>query len=181
MIEILIIAMIGGLLYRMRGAHHEPLLGMSGRMQKILYMLAFSSLYATAAFCVSGTWAGIIVWIVTFGSITAGHASYIDLAHVKDGAANAPSDGETEEWYGTWIPGSGYWHEFAGLAVSGLLITLPAGIATLNPVIGLSGALKAPAYAIGWLIEDWTEFNMFVFREALTGMLLWGSLAWVVL
>jgi len=180
MIE-LIIAMIGGLLYRMRGAHHEPLLGLSGRAQKILYMIAFSSIYATAAFCSTGTWAGLIVWAVTFGAITTGHASYIDLAHVVDGSTGAPADGQTDEWYGRWIPGTGYWHEFAGLAVSGLLITLPCGLATLNPIIGLSGALKAPAYAIGWLIQDWTELNMFFAREAFTGFLLWGALAWVIL
>lgn len=180
MIEI-IIALIGALLYRMRGAGHEPLLGLSDRDQKIIYMLAFSSIYATAAFCSAGTWAGLIVWAVTFGAITTGHASYIDLAHVVDGSAGAPADGQKDEWYGTWIPGSGYWHEFAGLAVSGLLITLPAGIATLNPLIGFSGVLKAPAYAVSWYVADRTKWKAVPIGESLTGFLLWGSLALVVL
>lgn len=59
------------------------------------------------------------------------------------------------------------WRCFAGMALTGLLITLPAGIATLNPFLALSGALKAIAYAGPEKTEK---------AELYTGAFLWLSL-----
>lgn len=88
--------------------------------------------------------------------------------------------------YGGWLPWRGYWHDFAGLAVSGLLLTTPCGLAMLayghwsGIAVALSGALKPVAYAYGWRL--WREYSISAIAvgETLTGAMLWGSLALVV-
>ena len=57
------------------------------------------------------------------------------------------------------------------MAVTGLAVTLPAGILLQDPVIALSGALKAPAYMISYFGRTDTDGG-----EMLTGAVLWGVL-----
>lgn len=45
-----------------------------------------------------------------------------------------------------------YWYKVLILALTGLAVSLVAGIVTHNPVLALSGLLKAPGYMIGWAI-----------------------------
>ncbi len=65
-------------------------------------------------------------------------------------------------------------HCFAGMALTGALVTLPAGIALGNPVLALSGALKAVCYLIGSRVK----FQAFGdTAECLTGAVFWGAVA----
>jgi len=90
-----------------------------------------------------------VLVLTTLGWLT-GHGAFIDLGTWKN--AVKP---ERLEFTITWLKSklSPYWYDFVGLAVTGLAVTVPAGIATMNPVLALSGVLKAPAYAIGWFVS----------------------------
>lgn len=174
----LAVASLGALIYRLRGMGVWP--------SRPWYQIAFALPYGIVAGSFCGLGVGFLVLAVTTCAVLTGHASYIDLGSVKNGSANAPADGQSNEWYGTWIPGLGYWHDFVGLMVSGLLISAPAGIAVafVNPVLGvaiaLSGVLKAPAYALAWIVYDRLQVNAIMTGEILTGGLLWGVLALAV-
>jgi len=178
MISALIAAITGGALYRVRGMGLWP--------SRPWWHLAFALPYGLAAYQATSTSISIIVFALTFGAIVTGHASYIDLGTVKDGAANMPADGEQDEWYGAWLPWHGYWHDFAGLAVSGILITASCGLALMayghwsGAFVLVSGALKPVAYACGW--HMWREYSVSAIAvgETLAGALLWGSLALIV-
>lgn len=65
-----------------------------------------------------------------------------------------------------------YWRCVTGMALSGLVVTIPAGVATLNPFLALSGAWKAVAYMIAKKADSDTEGG-----ELLTGAFLWGAVA----
>jgi hypothetical protein len=178
MIGTIITAIIGGALYRVRGMGLWP--------SRPWWHLAFAMPYGLAAYQATSTTISIIVFALTFGAIVTGHASYIDLGTVKDGAANMPSDGEQDEWYGGWLPWHGYWHDFAGLAISGVLITASCGIAIMayghwsGALVAASGALKPAAYAIGWYVAERSHVSAIALGEALCGAFLWGALAWII-
>lgn len=84
-------------------------------------------------------------------------------------------------WPGTFI------HDFIGLAVSGLLITAPAGLALLacgrwyGALIALSGALKPLGYLPRLAIPDAVLKDKLWVCEPLAGAFLWGSLALIVI
>lgn len=178
-----IAALLGGVIYRLRGwGPADPNIQYWWKRRPILQM-AFALPYAFALMGYSW-WVALLVLAVTTVSVITGHASYIDLGGVKTGALNMPADGQSNEWYGTWIPGSGYWRDFAGLVVSGMLITAPCGLAliwaghwTSGAAIVASGALKAVAYAIGWRMPVDFKYRGIATGEFITGALLFGSLA----
>jgi len=77
----------------------------------------------------------------------------MDLTH-RYGAGREEAD-----W--PWLPRllpirDRWWYEFAALAITGLAATLGPGLALVllgdwsGWLLALSGALKAPAYAVGW-------------------------------
>ena len=175
--SILLSALAGAAIYRARG------MGL-WRLPRPLWQLAFSVAYGVVAFTVAPWWVALFVLAVTVGAISTGHASYMDLGSVPLGASYAPKDGRPDEWYGAWIPGSGYWHEFAGLAVSGILISASCGLALClagdyltGITVIVSGALKAPAYAIAWWFHRRWDVEPISLGETLTGAVLWGALA----
>ena len=80
--------------------------------------------------------------------------------------------------------GGNYWRSVAGLAVTGMAVTLIPGICmalTGKPLAGaflaVSGASKAVAYQIGWKLKDigYTD-KPCVFGEFLTGVFGWALL-----
>lgn len=171
---VILAALAGAVLYRARG---------NGlwNLPRPTWQALFALPYAAAVFWPLGPLAAFVVLALTTGAVLTGHASYLDLGE----ATRLPADGQSEEWYGTWIPWPGtYAHDFIGLAVSGLLVTLPAGLACaaggdLLPamILALSGALKAPAYALGTIAARPLVSDKLKICEPLCGAALWGSLA----
>lgn len=94
-------------------------------------------------------------FLAALWGLSRGHGEFMDLTH-RYGAGREESD-----W--RWLPRllpirDRYWYEFAALAVTGLAATAGPGIALVLAgewtgwLLALSGALKAPAYAIGWRV-----------------------------
>lgn len=172
---ILIGALLGAVIYRARGMGIGP--------ARPFWQVIFAIPYAAVTLAAVGPSAAVVVLALTVGAVLTGHASYIDLGAAGAAAGNTPADGGTDEWYGKWLPWSGYWHDFAGLAVSGILITAACGLALTfgghflsGLAILLSGSLKAPAYAAGHKVHAKVLVDPVLIGEALTGALLWGTL-----
>jgi hypothetical protein len=159
---------IGALIFRMRG-------GLGPKLPRPIEQLLFSLPYGGITYLVTENWyiAAVVLALTTI-TVLKGHGNNMDLGTWTEDAEH--------EWYEKYTgyhkldpqsPGTTkeYWYDVGGMAISGLTYTIPAGIATLNPFIALSGALKAPAYIIGWWVNG-TELG-----EWLTGAFLWGSLA----
>lgn len=158
---------LGALIFRMRG-------GLGPNLPRPIDQLLFASAYG-----------GAIVYTTDNYYLTALGIALCTLAVVKGHGHNMDLGTYTKEadyeWYEFIIKPlhrkiPEYWYDFIGLAISGLTYTVPVGIIMMNPLVALSGALKAPAYALGWLIGKGTELG-----EWLTGAFLWGSLAIIVL
>lgn len=83
-------------------------------------------------------------------ALQTGHGNFIDLGTWP----RKPSDGEErlefiiKPLYGK-LPE--YWYDFLGLMLTGVIVTLPVGIALLDWRVALLGLLKAPCYAVGRL------------------------------
>lgn len=92
------------------------------------------------------------VTLLTWGAFLTGWGNVYDLGHAPRGKKL-----EKIEYPIHWLHGRipEYWYDFIGMALRGIVITLPAGLATLNPWLALSGASMALAYAIGWVINDY--------------------------
>lgn len=176
--ETFLAALAGGAIYRARG------MGL-WQLPRPTWQVLFALPYALAVYFALGPLAAFFVLTFTTGAVLTGHASYIDLNGVKPGAPNAPKDGQVDEWYGTWIPWPGtFAHDFIGLAVSGLLVSAPAGLAlavcgdlTHGVILAASGALKALAYVPRIVIPGSILKDKLWVCEPLAGALLWGSLA----
>jgi len=114
--------------------------------------------------------AGVVLVLTTLAWLT-GHGKFMDL-----GTWNPAAEDERLEFTIKWLEKSvsPYWYDAIGLAVTGIAVSLPAGIATGNPLLAVSGALKAPAYMIGWKVSP---KNATAIGETLTGLFLLGSLA----
>lgn len=113
--------------------------------------------------------AGGVLIATTLGWLT-GHGKFMDL-----GTWKAPAKDETLEFLIRVQRGRipEYWYDTLGLAVTGIAVTLWSGIATGNPLLALSGVLKAPAYMIGRRFFPGYETAV---GEALTGLFLLGAL-----
>lgn len=177
---VIIAAFLGAVIYRLRGKGIWP-----GRPW---WQIAFALPFALVAIG-PAWWVALIVLATTTGAVLTGHASYMDLGSVAPGSDSAPQDGKSDEWYGAWLPiKPGYWHDFAGLVISGLLISGSAGIALIvggRIYTGLAviacGALKAPAYALAWAAYRRWGGDPIPVGEILTGAALWGALASIAL
>lgn len=96
--------------------------------------------------------AGAVLILTTLAWLT-GHGRFFSL--------DAPLTGKPEtlefliKWLIPYVPA--YWYKALGLALTGIAVTLPAGIACLNPILALSGVLKAPAYMFGWMVQGWAR------------------------
>ena len=117
------------------------------------------------------------VLILTFTAVATGHGNYQDLGEWKN---ENHYKSEQTEFLINWLMGriNNYWYDALGLSVTGLIITLPAGIVLCSPLIALSGALKGPAYMVGALVSKRWPTRA---GEWLTGACLWGSLAAILM
>jgi len=65
-----------------------------------------------------------------------------------------------------------YWRNVFGFALTGLMVTVPAGVATMNIPLALSGVLKAPMYmlsdALGLKTEGGEYGTGFIFFSILS-------------
>lgn len=94
----------------------------------------------------------LTVTLLTSGAWLTGWGNVYDLGHAPRGKKL-----EKIEYPIRWLYGKvpEYLYDFIGMALRGIVITAPAGIALLNPLLALSGASMALAYAIGWVINDY--------------------------
>lgn len=192
-------ALLGGFLYRWRGSASKY----KKYFPRPFNQIVFAYPYAIAAYYFSfwgyELWAaGIVLMITTLTTLT-GHGNGMDM-----GKAPRGEEDETLEFVVKWIHGKipEYWYDVILMAWLGLTISLPAAIATLNPVIAASGILRSPAYMIGWAMHDNLpkvqkehsngeiyygikylprHFDVATeIGEFLTGLLLWGVLFFVM-
>lgn len=160
----------GALLYRWRGMAHPKKHWFPRPLNQMAFALPYAVIAAVFWWAALGWWAlavGFVVWTLSTLGVLTGHGRGMDLGYTDAG------EPETLEflvaWLKPYIPL--YWYDVILLSVTGLAVTLPAGIATMDPVLGLSGALKGPAYMIAKFGSTSTEGG-----ELLTGAALWGAL-----
>lgn len=98
-------------------------------------------------------WIAGLVLIATTAAWLTGWGNVYDLGRAERG-----KEPEKIEYPILWLHGRipEYLYDFIGLSLRGIIITATAGIACMNPVLALSGAVMAPCYAIGWAVQDWS-------------------------
>lgn len=158
----------GALLYRWRGQAHPYKKYFPRPLNQIVFAAPYAAVTLAFWWPLAGYYALLIagaVWILTTLGVLTGHGRGIDLG---DTDAGTP---ERLEFLVKWLKPhvSLYWYDMALLSVTGLAVTLPAGLATANVPLALSGALKGPAYAVAKFGDTKVEGG-----ELLTGAVLWG-------
>lgn len=162
-----VLSLLGALLYRWRGMSHPY----KKYFPRPFNQIAFAAPYAVATglfYLPYGWWAVIpalaVLGLSTLGAVT-GHGRGMDLGDTDKG------EPETLEFIVSWLKPyiPLYYYDALFLSVTGLAITLPAGIATLNPILALSGALKGPCYMVAKFGDTGTDGG-----ELLTGAVLWS-------
>lgn len=152
----------GAVMYRLRGSKL-----LDGHAAKVVLcaILAYPYAYAVA---LHGwpVWVAVCTELLTIGTLLAAHGNGQDL-----GTWVGTAKPEQWEFLVKFIP-PGYWHDFAFLSITGLLVTLPAGILCLNPAMALAGALKPVGYAIGWALKKYVVPTQI--GECFTGFILWA-------
>lgn len=166
----LFLAFVGAVLFRLRG-------GLSPALPRPFDQMLFALGYAALIYKRSGRnvwWFGAVL-ILTAVALATGHGQYMDLGRF-DGVGGKETLDFIVEWVWGEDVGGNYWRDLFGLCLTGIVITLPAGLALLwfrewiaGVVIGLSGLLKGLAYALSWAVGFDTAGG-----EYLTGFLLWG-------
>ena len=163
---VVLFAIAGGLAYRWRGMNENDvprlLRNRWARRGLFVGLLALAAWWAEA-----GWWTLLAAPLAVVGTII-GHGSYQDLATVER------PDNEWFRWPLNRVcgpePPYSCWRDFTGLALTGLLVTVP--IAVLPGVAfwyaGV-GVLKAGAYAIRWQLAGLGKTEM--------GELGWGAMA----
>lgn len=154
--KFIIFPLYGAALYRWRGAAHKWKKYFPRPFNQIVFALP----YAYVCYDVISWWCLFIIIPTTLGLLT-GHGKFMDLGSWKKDAED-----ETLEFLIKPLEGkiSNYWYDVLGMGITGLAVTLAAGIVLASPLLALSGLLKAPAYMIGRNTEE---------GEFLTGLLLY--------
>lgn len=165
----------GGMIGRVRG-------GLPPALPRPFDQVLFALAYGAVAYKITGRnlWWFLAVMILTTLAVATGHGQYMDL-----GRWTREVSPESLDFVVSWFFGADGYHDFwrdgFGLALTGLAVTLPCSICiaihkryALAAMLFLSGALKFPAYYLGWEIFGGTAAG-----EVLTGMFLWGSAIWV--
>lgn len=158
-----VFALIGAFLYRWRGAGWK--IALLRPFPQGLFALAYSA----AVWADDGKYYAVLaVWLLTTAALTIGHGNFQDLG-------TAPRGPKERLEYPIWflhgkIPE--YWYDALGLVLTGLIVSIPTGVVLLNPLVGISGALEAPAYMLARKL-GWNNAG----GEWLTGAFLWGALA----
>lgn len=161
----------GAALYRWRGMAH-PAKHVFGRpYNQIVFAAPYAIVTTIFWWPVLGgaaLLAGMAVWVITTLGVLTGHGRGMDMGDTDQGKP------ERLEFLVAWLKPRLplYWYDMALLSVTGLAITLPAGIATGNPVLALSGGLKGPAYAVAKFGGAGTAGG-----ELLAGAILWSCIA----
>ena len=167
-------AIVGAVVYRVRG-------GLAPALPRPVDQLIFALPYAAIAYKLSGRniWWFMGVLILTTLAVCSGHGEYFDLGRVTRPVSPERLDFIVSIFFGA-DTFDNFWRDGFGLAVTGMAVTLPCSICiaihkryALSAMLFLSGALKFPAYYIGW------EFGGTEIGEFLTGFFLWGSAIWV--
>lgn len=142
------LAILGGVFYRFRGGWPD--------IPRPLEQMAFCSIFAFMLIIAGLPYIhAFVAYSLAVVATLKGHGNNMDLGHAPD------SD---DEWYEFLIKGyegklGTYWYEVLGLCISGLSSTGAVGLALsfYSPfyglIVGLSGALKAVAYMIGWALH----------------------------
>ncbi len=142
-----------------------------GSSQTIVPKMAVCALTALG-FAMVVPWAfSLPVLILTTMALMTGHGNFMDL-----GTWAWPSDPEKLEFLIAWMK-PGYWHDFTGLAITGLVVTLPMGLVLLDWRIVLLGLLKGPCYALARVLNKTYPIEL---GEILTGAVYGLALAMAV-
>lgn len=185
-VKIIIACIIGAFLSRMCGRKSVIPLGLEQFFYAMPYLFVATMplTLVTGAACVASYLSAVM------GKRT-GHGQYLDLGYgIRQPEENDEKlDFIVRLFFGK-DDGGMYWRSVAGMAVTGLAVTLLPGVCygfMVNPlggaVIAVSGASKGMAYMIGWalsrkgLILHATEMG-----EHLTGAFGWGAMAavWLI-
>lgn len=116
----------------------------------------------------------LTVWVFTSLSVLTGHGNGIDL-----GTYEKETEDEATEFLVKWLKKSltPKAYDVLLLSMTGLLVTLPAGLVTLNPILAVWGILKGPCYLLAeWGLRKHTKDAHIEAGELLTGAILWGAL-----
>ena len=142
-------SILGGILYRFRGGWPS--------IPRPIEQALFCSIFLVLMILLGLPWQhSVIAYALAVAATLKGHGNNMDLGHY-----DKPAE---PEWYEFLIKGykgkfSAYWYDFIGITLSGLTITGVPGLMIsffdpiLGVVIGISGALKGPAYMLGWLMH----------------------------
>nr|DAQ81606.1 MAG TPA: hypothetical protein [Caudoviricetes sp.] len=166
----LFMILAGAWLYRWRGMGHPKKHLFPRPFNQAVFALPYAIITAIFWWAALGWWAlavASVVWVLSTAGACTGHGRGMDLGDSDNG------EPERLEFLISWLKPHVplYWYDAALLSITGLAITLPAGIATINPVLGLSGILKGPAYMVAKFGDTRTEGG-----ELLTGAVLWGCI-----
>ena len=158
---IILAIIFGAFVYRMRG-------GMKPSFPRPFDQVIFSLPFGYVAYAEAGIVLGLVCLVLTAIAVSTGHGGAMDL-----GSWMKERDDERLEFIVKPLRGkiSGYWYDVILLAVTGVVVSLPVGIITMNPFLALSGLMKAPAYMLAKKADAGTEGG-----ELLTGATLWGAL-----
>lgn len=187
MISILLSAVAGATFYRMRGGSPS----WPRPIEQCLYCL----IYAMALAAAGVAWWGVaLAYALAVLGCCTGHGQYMSFGDVVKKIKPETLDFIIKPFFGedyrvTGQPPSPlYWRCVAGLAVTGMAVTLAPGIAmaTVNHFAGagimVSGALKAPAYMLAHAIgRDKGELGKTELGEYMTGAASWALATIIVL
>ncbi len=167
-------AILGGWISRMAGGGWPKL---PFGLDQHLYAIP----YAAVCYPIAGWWCAA-AYVGAFLGKRTGHGGYIDLG-TSEKVRHHRADIFLEALRGK-IPE--YWYDFIGLIITGIAVTLIPGLAVAvhssllwGSVLILSGALKAPAYAIGWRMDVFNKGPLdepTAQGEFFTGFFGWGVL-----
>lgn len=164
-------SLLGGALYRWRGHASRFKRFFPRPWNQALFALP----YAVIAWPMG--WAlGLITWGLTTAGVITGHGRGLSL--------NDPTligNPETLEILTKWaIPYMPvYWYKVLVLSVTGLAVTIPAGIFTLNPILALSGHFKGPAYMLGFEIYKLSPKRLKWFTNAKGEVEYYDGVSWL--
>ncbi len=161
MINLTIMTILGACLYRWRGHASKYKKWFPRPFSQIAFALPYAFLVLDSSYF--SYFIGLIVFVLTALAVLTGHGNFF--------LRGSGGDDETTEFIIKWakphLPL--YWYRALGLAMTGMLVSLPAGIATLNPILAVSGLLKGVAYVISDKLGYGTGGG-----EWLTGGFLWA-------
>jgi len=199
MIKIILLTIFGSAINRWRGSDDKSRKYAPHPIPQILLSFPF----AYASYAVSWQ-AAAIVLVLTVIAFVLGHGQYFpqmmakkikperidflvklffsDDPRTKDFPMNLQKTKQNERaYYDRLINDYGRdklsWRCFTGMALTGLAVTLPAGVVTFNPLLAISGILKAPSYVIAMKIKPDDGDKAIEYAEYITGAILYFILA----